>query len=106
MLVFFMPVLMVVLAGPAVSNIFETLATVKHQVHAKEVRHLWKTLAMATFSPSVVAGESRQRLRQLGTVVPPVVKLPPCGSAPTPSVAGHARDRDIRDHSDAGCSFI
>lgn len=37
MLFFFMPVLMVVLAGPAVSNIFETLTTVKHQIHQRVV---------------------------------------------------------------------
>lgn len=38
MLAFFMPVLMVILAGPAVSNIFETLGTVKAQLHAKGAR--------------------------------------------------------------------
>jgi tight adherence protein C len=36
MLLFFMPVLMVILAGPAVSNIFETLGTVK--LHAAQIR--------------------------------------------------------------------
>jgi tight adherence protein C len=35
MLAFFMPVLLIILGGPAVSNITETLATVKQQLHAK-----------------------------------------------------------------------
>lgn len=37
MLLFFMPVLLVILAGPAVSNIFETLNTVKHNIHMKGI---------------------------------------------------------------------
>ncbi len=35
MLAFFMPVLMISLGGPAVSEIMKTLATVKHELHAK-----------------------------------------------------------------------
>ena len=37
MLLFFMPALLVILAGPAVSNIFETLNTVKHNIHMKGI---------------------------------------------------------------------
>ena len=38
MLVFFMPVLMITLAGPAVSNITDTLATVKQNMHSRGAR--------------------------------------------------------------------
>ncbi len=38
MLFFFMPVLLIILAGPAVSDILSTLATVKQQIHQKEAK--------------------------------------------------------------------
>ena len=38
MLAFFMPVLMIALAGPAVSNITETLGTVRQEMHSKGAR--------------------------------------------------------------------
>jgi tight adherence protein C len=38
MLFFFMPVLLIILAGPAVSDILSTLSTVKQQIHLKELK--------------------------------------------------------------------
>jgi len=38
MLFFFMPVLLIILAGPAVSDILSTLDTVKQQIHLKEAK--------------------------------------------------------------------
>jgi tight adherence protein C len=38
MLAFFMPVLMITLGGPAVSQIMRTLTTAKHELHAREMR--------------------------------------------------------------------
>jgi len=38
MLAFFMPVLMITLGGPAVSQIMLTLKTAKHEIHARETR--------------------------------------------------------------------
>jgi tight adherence protein C len=39
MLAFFMPVLMITLGGPAVSQIMKTLTTVQHELHARKTHH-------------------------------------------------------------------